>query len=553
VGLDTFQRSDRHDPGDVRLAGGAMADDRRRPRWWIALAVLLGLAMLAFLALAFLFSRPGIVVDSSALAQVQMPLTGGTRESVTATGPGGRTIPIALRDGQLWPQVKLASGEPVSVEVVVRRAGWVGWLAGGQTSKRVSFRTPSAPVSDRYVTLAAGAPLRLSFDQPVRRLAYGQPEHLRHDAFKRGHSVITLAHVGPAGSIEVAAAPRTWERLPAPLLVSWFPPGTQASAVVSPQPGTPISPATPISVTFSRPVASVLGPARPRLQPAAAGSWHTIDSHTIVFHPAGYGFGLDTPVALVLPHTVRLIGGQTAGAASVASWTVPPGSNLRAQQLLAQLGYLPLTFASASPVANTPTAQERAAVDPPAGSFSWRYPHVPGSLDGLWQPGAPNVVMRGAVMAFENAHGLETDGVVGPSVWRALIAASIGGQRDTAGYTYVMVSEGSPESLTLWNDGSTRLTAAVNTGIPAAPTEQGTFPVYEHIPVGTMSGTNPDGSHYEDPGIPWISYFNGGDALHGFDRASYGFPQSLGCVEMPPATAGEVWPYTPIGTLVHIE
>jgi lipoprotein-anchoring transpeptidase ErfK/SrfK len=67
-----------------------------------------------------------------------------------------------------------------------------------------------------------------------------------------------------------------------------------------------------------------------------------------------------------------------------------------------------------------------------------------------------------------------------------------------------------------------------------------------------MSGTNPDGSTYHDPGIPWISYFNGGDALHGFTRASYGFPQSLGCVEMPAAEAGQVYPYTPIGTIVNV-
>ena len=37
-----------------------------------------------------------------------------------------------------------------------------------------------------------------------------------------------------------------------------------------------------------------------------------------------------------------------------------------------------------------------------------------------------------------------------------------------------------------------------------------------------MAGTNPDGSHYDDPGVPWVSYFHGGDALHGFIRASYG-------------------------------
>jgi lipoprotein-anchoring transpeptidase ErfK/SrfK len=69
---------------------------------------------------------------------------------------------------------------------------------------------------------------------------------------------------------------------------------------------------------------------------------------------------------------------------------------------------------------------------------------------------------------------------------------------------------------------------------------------------GTMSGKNPDGSTYHDTGIPWISYFNGGDALHGFIRASYGFQQSLGCVEMPFSEAGAVYPYTPIGTIVNL-
>jgi lipoprotein-anchoring transpeptidase ErfK/SrfK len=68
-----------------------------------------------------------------------------------------------------------------------------------------------------------------------------------------------------------------------------------------------------------------------------------------------------------------------------------------------------------------------------------------------------------------------------------------------------------------------------------------------------MSGTNPDGSHYVDPGIKWVSYFNGGDALHGYVRASYGFPQSDGCVEMPIANAAQVFPLTPLGTLVTVQ
>ena len=48
-----------------------------------------------------------------------------------------------------------------------------------------------------------------------------------------------------------------------------------------------------------------------------------------------------------------------------------------------------------------------------------------------------------------------------------------------------------------------------------------------------MEGTNPDGSHYNDVGVPWVNYFSGGDAIHGFVRPGYGWPQSLGCVEVP--------------------
>jgi hypothetical protein len=107
--------------------------------------------------------------------------------------------------------------------------------------------------------------------------------------------------------------------------------------------------------------------------------------------------------------------------------------------------------------------------------------------------------------------------------------------------------------MTLWHDGRTIVNSPANTGISGAETEAGTFPVFEHLPETTMSGTNPDGSHYEDPGIKWVSYFNGGDALHNFDRASFGTPQSLGCVELPLEDSAKIYPYTPIGTLVTIE
>jgi peptidoglycan hydrolase-like protein with peptidoglycan-binding domain len=555
--LDRFQRSDRQSQsesasGDLRPRASAQERGRRGPSVLMGSLGVLALAVVALGVLALVWSRTTIITDATALARVDTPLTGGTIESVQVTGPSGRPIPISVRNGQLWPRVALAPGELVSIQVVVHRPGWIAWLAGSQDSKQLQLRTPSAHVLNRYVTLAARSPLQLAFNQPVRRLVYGQPEHLERRALAEPRSQITLARDGEAGSIEVAAAPRTWERLPTPSVVSWFPEGAEASAVLSPRPGARILPSTPIYVTFSQPVSSVLGGSLPRLTPAAHGTWHGVDSHTIVFRPHGYGFGLDTPVTLALPHTVRLLSGQDAGSSNLATWTVPGGSILRVQQILAQLGYLPLNFSPDHEIPTTAAAQESAAIDPPTGSFSWRYGDTPGSLHEMWQRGTANTITRGALMAFENAHELTTDGVVGPTVWHALMHAVDADERTTASYTYVTVNESS-QSLQVWNDGSVRLKTPVNTGIAAAPTELGTFPVYEHIASGTMSGTNPDGSHYEDPGIPWISYFNGGDALHGFERAQYGFPQSLGCVEMEPATAGKVWPYTPIGTLVHVE
>jgi hypothetical protein len=178
---------------------------------------------------------------------------------------------------------------------------------------------------------------------------------------------------------------------------------------------------------------------------------------------------------------------------------------------------------------------------------------LPGAFMSLWSPGQTNVVTQGAIMTFESQNGLPTDGIAGPKVWSALLAAAVAGQSNSYGhYDFVEVSTNIPEQTVVWRDGAVAYSTLANTGIEAAPTEQGTWPVYARYASTTMEGTNPDGSHYDDPGVPWVSYFHGGDALHGFIRASYGRPQSLGCVEMPPANAAVVFPFTPIGTLVTI-
>jgi peptidoglycan hydrolase-like protein with peptidoglycan-binding domain len=192
------------------------------------------------------------------------------------------------------------------------------------------------------------------------------------------------------------------------------------------------------------------------------------------------------------------------------------------------------------------------SLDAQVGSFVWRYPNIPASLAAQWQPGVDTPLVTGAVMAFQSDHGLDDNGDLDAAFWADLFQAVAGDQVDKSPYDYLEVSTTLPETLSVWRDGAVIYTSPCNTGISEAPTAPGTYPVYARYLSTTMSGYNPDGSYYDDPGVPDVAYFNGGDAVHGFPRYSYGFPQSLGCVELPFAAAATVFPYDLIGTLVTV-
>jgi len=322
-----------------------------------------------------------------------------------------------------------------------------------------------------------------------------------------------------------------------------------ALTVVSVSPtGTNVAAGSTVSVQFSTDLAP--GSPMPTLSPPVAGTWAVLSPSVLQYQASG-------PLVPGATETVTVPGGSTGVVGSegqhlaqtvTSQFTVAPGSTLRLQQLLADLGYLPLTFTPSSPL-TSPTQEGNDQV----GSFTWRWPDQPLSLLTLWTPGTNNVITQGAVMNFEAQNGLKTDGVAGPQVWTDLLADVQSGHGDALPWDYVVVSQSLPESATVYKNGTPVYSTPVNTGVPGASTENGTWPVFARYTVTTMTGTNPDGSHYSDPGIPWVSYFHGGDALHGFVRGSYGFPQSDGCVEMPPSNAAVVFPLTPLGTLVTVQ
>jgi hypothetical protein len=145
-----------------------------------------------------------------------------------------------------------------------------------------------------------------------------------------------------------------------------------------------------------------LGPERSRLAPPGV---QPLDA--LVFVPSGMGAAFGTHLRVELPHPVSVTahgapgaaGASGAGASGAAGgglrttsqveWTVPEGSTLRLQQLLAQQGYLPLGWhASGHDVERTPSAEAQAAVSAPKGAFAWRYGNTPPPAAGAVERGA---------------------------------------------------------------------------------------------------------------------------------------------------------------------
>jgi hypothetical protein len=524
-----------------------------RARFWVGgvatvavLGALVGAALLAWPA-------PHLEPANDALAQVALPGFAGHLTAVEVHSATGAPVPVQLRQAKLWPLGQVAAGERLTVVATVRRPSWAGWLVGHTQHRSFTVTTPSAHLLGRWLQVQAGAPVTAAFDAPVAMISFGgSPARL----LPSPRAVVALGVVArgsrSAGSVEVAAAARPWERLSAPLQVSWFPARPYPQLLVEPSPAAKLAPADRVTLTFSEPLASVLGSTRPRVSPNTPGHWLTLDAHTLAFQPSGLGFELGTTVRVELPESVHLAGQAGANLTRTLRFQVPPGSTLRLQQLLAQLGYLPLDWRASRSHPMSLGAQLAAAVSPPAGRFTWRYPQLRAMLGSLWQPGQYSVLVRGAIMAFESDQGLASDGVAGPQVWADLLRAAVRHQIDHQPYDYIEVSTGSPETLFVWRDGRIVFQSPANTGIAAAPTAPGIYPVYARYLSTTMSGHNPDGTPYSDPGVPYVAYFNGGDAVHGFLRGSYGYPQSLGCVELPYGAASVVFNYDPIGTLVGV-
>lgn len=346
-------------------------------------------------------------------------------------------------------------------------------------------------------------------------------------ALARGHSVGTLL-AASAGASQ-----------PAPL------PATRLVGVPS---RTIADGAAPLRVTLSAPPAK--GSPRPTLRPAVAGSWSTV-GNSEVFTPAGTLEPCKSYSLTVWKHTFAT-NHSTLDARHMLSLRVACPSITALQEALARQDYIGAVLHPRYAV-HVPIGEEtlREAGEHAFRPFHGRLAPQPADAPPV-EMGQLDATTKGALEVFQADHNLEPTGEPNAETWRLLLIVESLNHRNPRPYTWVSVTESLPETLEVHQGSHVALSSPTNTGVPGAETAQGIFPIFERFTSTTMTGTNPDGSHYSDPGVPWVNYFNGGDAVHGFVRGSYGSPQSNGCVELPIGTAAAVYPLLQIGDIVWV-
>ena len=303
-----------------------------------------------------------------------------------------------------------------------------------------------------------------------------------------------------------------------------------------------------LTVTLSAPPAP--SSPVPTLRPAAAGTWSVVGDSE-VFTPASTLMPCTTYTLTVWANTIAT-GHSRLGKRHTIGLNVACPSIAALQQGLARLGYMGATFHPLYDVHIAPgreTRREAAehAFHPPRGVLVSDPSDAPAV-----ETGRLDETTRGALTVYQSHHGLEPTGEPNYATWASLIAAETGYHRNPSPYTWVTVSESIPETLEVHRGHHVALSTPANTGVPGAETAQGIFPIYSRLTSTTMTGTDPDGTKYVAPDVPWVNYFNGGDAVHGYPRASYGSPQSNGCVELPIETAQTVYGMLQLGDIVVV-
>ena len=347
----------------------------------------------------------------------------------------------------------------------------------------------------------------------------------------------------PAGSAPAASTPAT----PAVLSSAIRSPRHMSATVLTHLPTSVADPTRGVAIRLNG--SPRLNTPRPKLTPDTAGTWTNLGNYEF-FRPVST-LEPCTKYTMVIPAATAAKAHRHLGVSRTVSFDVACPGITAVQEALARLNYLPYTLhgfvGASSTAAMTRAEATKRAFVLPHGILKANVPGAPPLTMGDLDP-----TTTGAMEVFEGDHNLPIGTTITSRFWRVLMAEETLAKGNPHPYTWVTVTKTLPETLEVHEGAKIALSTPANTGVPGADTQDGIFPIYIRYLSTTMTGTNVDGSHYVDPGIPWVNYFNGGDAVHGYIRPGYGYPQSNGCVELPIATAQTVYGMLALGDLVIV-
>jgi hypothetical protein len=111
----------------------------------------------------------------------------------------------------------------------------------------------------------------------------------------------------------------------------------------------------------------------------------------------------------------------------------------------------------------------------------------------------------------------------------------------------------SEETLAVYDQGQMVYATIIATGEKPLYTRPGLFPIYKRLELELMEGEIGTNNFYHLENVPWTMYFDKGRALHGaYWRATMGYPQSHGCVNLYPGDAHWLYNWAKVGDSVYV-
>lgn len=105
----------------------------------------------------------------------------------------------------------------------------------------------------------------------------------------------------------------------------------------------------------------------------------------------------------------------------------------------------------------------------------------------------------------------------------------------------------------LYENGKVVYSYPISSGLVGHDTNLGHFRIYAKVALQDMGDPKLIKADYFTPNVPWISYFDADEALHGaYWHHNFGHRMSHGCVNMPIPAAKLVYTWAPIGTEVWV-